>query len=102
MVARSPEATEALRRIGEAYLVGGSVDGAVEWLERAASSDPTDALALIGLGRAQIAAGAAGELTSRLATRVRALTLTPEESAALRVFEAELAAALVADPGLSD
>lgn len=99
VVARSPEATEALRRIGEAYLAGGRPDRALEWLRRAASSDPTDALALIGLGRARIATGAAGEPTSRLAARVRALPLTPEESAALEVFEAELAAALAADRG---
>ena len=98
MVARSPESTEALRRIGEAYLAGGRPDRAVEWLQRAASSDPTDALALIGLGRARLAAGAAPEFTSRLAARVRALPLTPEESAALETFEAELAA----DSGPSD
>lgn len=98
VVARSPESTEALRRIGEAYLAGGRPDRAVEWLQRAASSDPTDALALIGLGRARIAAGAAREFTSRLAARVRALPLTPEESAALEAFEAELAA----DSGPSD
>lgn len=98
-VARAPQATEALRRIGEAHLAAGRVTSAVDWLRRAASSDPTDALSLIGLGRAQLATGD-GAALEPLIERVRALDLTRDEAAALEELEGEMAAPDPAsDPG---
>lgn len=92
VAARAPEATEVLRRIGEAHLAAGRAEAASRWLERAASSDPTDGLALVSYARAALGMGDV-DRARWLVTAAGSLPLTALESAALAEVEKEVVAA---------
>lgn len=86
VVLQNPESTEGLRRLGEALFVQGDRKAGLDYLERAARSDPGDVEALLSLGRGLIAAE---ELNRAAAVidHVLGLELTPFENSALKDVE---------------
>ena len=89
VVARSPLATEALRRLGEAHLSVGDNALGLELLTRAAESSPGDVAALVALGRAHLSTGDRAAAQSLL-DHALDLELNATESALIQVFETEL------------
>lgn len=89
VVARSPQATEALRRLGEAHMVAGDRARGLEVLTRAAESGPGDVQTIVALARAHIETGDLASARS-LVDHLNAFDLDAIESELLNELQGEI------------